>query len=228
MYGQGCIVATFGDYAAIRQLMADLASEGIEAAVPETVSLGVISCKDLGNTELASHERALLLSSLVVFSIYDFARAIVSCRPVARSPRRRGDLRRVRCPNSLLFRIVDCDGVIQARDLEDAPVVVAQTIGKKSLLLAVDTDEQRNQKSYAARVHILKALEVQDDRPYVPIRCLVVGVHKHVLGEGGEFPLHIYYACFLTCAPDVHLDLSFGHFVPPSPVYLLYSLILAA
>ena len=79
MYGQGCIVATFGDYAAIRQLMADLASEGIEAAVPETVSLGVISCKDLGNTELASHERALLLSSLVVFSIYDFARAIVSC-----------------------------------------------------------------------------------------------------------------------------------------------------
>ena len=60
MYGQGCIVATFGDYAAIRQLMADLASEGIEATVPETVSLGVISCKDLREhrTRLASESAA--------------------------------------------------------------------------------------------------------------------------------------------------------------------------
>jgi hypothetical protein len=56
MDGQGCIVATIGDYAAIRQLIADLASEGIEATVPETVSLGVISCTDLGEhrTRLAS------------------------------------------------------------------------------------------------------------------------------------------------------------------------------
>jgi len=35
--GQGCIVATIGDYAAIRELVADLVSEGIEATVPETV-----------------------------------------------------------------------------------------------------------------------------------------------------------------------------------------------
>ena len=56
MDGQGCIVATFGDYAAIRPLMADLASEGIEATVLETVSLSVISCTDLGEhrTRLAS------------------------------------------------------------------------------------------------------------------------------------------------------------------------------
>ena len=56
MVGQGCIVATIGDYEAIPRLMADLASVGIEATVPETVSLGVISCKDRGEhrTRLAS------------------------------------------------------------------------------------------------------------------------------------------------------------------------------
>jgi hypothetical protein len=35
--GQGRIVATIGDYAAIRELVADLVSEGIEATVPATV-----------------------------------------------------------------------------------------------------------------------------------------------------------------------------------------------
>jgi hypothetical protein len=35
--GQGCIIATIGDYAAIRELVAALISEGIEATVPETV-----------------------------------------------------------------------------------------------------------------------------------------------------------------------------------------------
>ena len=57
MDGQGCIVGTVGDYAAIRQLMADLASEGIEAAVPETVSLGVISCTDFGEHRTRIGER---------------------------------------------------------------------------------------------------------------------------------------------------------------------------
>src|SRR3712207_3649298 len=32
----------------------------------------------------------------------------------------------------------------------------------------------------------------------------------------------------LACAPDVHLDLGFGHFVPPCPVHLARSLVLAA
>jgi hypothetical protein len=40
--------------------------------------------------------------------------------------------------------------------------------------------------------------------------------------------LHVYDAGLLACAPDVHLDLSFGHFVPPCPVYLPYDLLLAA
>ena len=35
--GQGCIVATIGDYTAIRELVATLVSEGIEATVPATV-----------------------------------------------------------------------------------------------------------------------------------------------------------------------------------------------
>src|SRR5215204_3509925 len=47
---------------------------------------------------------------------------------------------RVRGPHGLLFRIVDGDGVIQARDLEDAPVVVAKAVGKELLLLTVDAD----------------------------------------------------------------------------------------
>ena len=58
---------------------------------------------------------------------------------------------------------MDCDGVIEARDLEDAPVVVAQTVGKESLLLAVDTDEQRNQKSYAMMRTFTPLLSVEEE-----------------------------------------------------------------
>src|SRR5215211_1913785 len=47
---------------------------------------------------------------------------------------------RVRGPHGFLFRIVDGDGVIEARDLEDAPVVVAEAVGQQLLLLAVDAD----------------------------------------------------------------------------------------
>src|SRR5215204_255774 len=47
---------------------------------------------------------------------------------------------RVRGPHGFFLRIVDGDGVVQARDLEDAPVVVAEAVGKELLLLAVDTD----------------------------------------------------------------------------------------
>src|SRR5215218_5952783 len=54
-------------------------------------------------------------------------------------------LRRVRGLYGLLFRVVYRDGVIEARDLEDAPVVVAQAVGHQRLLLAVDADEQRDQ-----------------------------------------------------------------------------------
>src|SRR5918998_2611059 len=135
---------------------------------------------------------------------------------------------RVRGPHGLLFRIVDGDGVIEARDLEDAPVVVAEAVGQQLLLFAVDADEQRNQETDAATVHILEVLEVQDDRTYLPIAGLVVGVHQHVLGERGELPLHVYDAGLLACAPDVHLDLGFGHFYPPCPVHLPRSLVLAA
>jgi hypothetical protein len=45
--GQGCIVATIGDYAAIRELVAALISEGIEVTVPETVRETVEAVKRL-------------------------------------------------------------------------------------------------------------------------------------------------------------------------------------
>jgi hypothetical protein len=44
---QGCIVATIEDYTAIRELVADLVSEGIEATVPETVRETVEAVKRL-------------------------------------------------------------------------------------------------------------------------------------------------------------------------------------
>jgi hypothetical protein len=47
---------------------------------------------------------------------------------------------RVRGLYGFLFRIVYGDGVIEARDLEDAPVVVAQAVGHQRLLLAIDAD----------------------------------------------------------------------------------------
>src|SRR5215210_4942346 len=121
---------------------------------------------------------------------------------------------------------MDGDGIIQARDLKDAPVVVAEAVGKELLLLAVDTYEQRDKQPDAATVHVLEVLEVQDDRTLLPIAGLVISVHQHVLGESGEIALHIYDARLLAHAPDVHLDLGFGHVVPPCPVYLLYFLVL--
>jgi hypothetical protein len=51
-----------------------------------------------------------------------------------------GLLPRVCRTDGLLFRIADRDDVIEARDLEDAPVVVAEAVGQQLLLLAVDTD----------------------------------------------------------------------------------------
>jgi DNA-binding transcriptional ArsR family regulator len=45
--GQGRIVATIEDYAAVRELVADLVSEGIEATVPETVRQTVEAVKRL-------------------------------------------------------------------------------------------------------------------------------------------------------------------------------------
>jgi hypothetical protein len=45
--GQGCIAATLGDYAAVRELVAALVSEGIEATVPKTVRETVVAVKRL-------------------------------------------------------------------------------------------------------------------------------------------------------------------------------------
>jgi hypothetical protein len=47
---------------------------------------------------------------------------------------------RVRGPHGFLLGVVGTDGVIEARDLEDALVVIAETVGHQLLLLAVDTD----------------------------------------------------------------------------------------
>src|ERR687896_2006184 len=72
-------------------------------------------------------------------------------------------LHSVRCLDSFLLGIEDADGVVEACDLEDVLVVIGEAVGEEPLLLAVDADEQRDQEPYAATVHVLEALEVQDD-----------------------------------------------------------------
>src|ERR671910_3103330 len=94
-------------------------------------------------------------------------------------------------PDRFVFRIEDADSVVQACDLEDVPVVVAEAVGEEPLLLAVDADEQRDQEPYAATVHVLEALEVQDDRADPPVAGLAVSVHQDALGERGELTLHV-------------------------------------
>ncbi len=58
-------------------------------------------------------------------------------------------------PDRFLLGIVDADGVVQARDLEDALVVLGEPVGKEPLLLTVYADEQRDQEPDAATVHVL-------------------------------------------------------------------------
>src|SRR5215212_7126666 len=139
-----------------------------------------------------------------------------------------GLLHRVCRPHGFLLGVVGTDGIIEARDLEDALVVIAEPVGQQLLLLAIDADKQRDKQPYAATVHVLEVLEVQDDRACLPVAGLVVGVHQDVLGEGGELSMHIDDADLLARFADVHLHLGFGHVLPPRSVYLLYLLVLAA
>src|ERR687897_1939357 len=134
-------------------------------------------------------------------------------------------VRRLDC---LFFGVVDADGVVEARDLEDVPVVLAETVGQEPLLLAVDADEQRDQEPDAATVHVLEALKVQDDRARLSVTSLVVGVHQNVLGECRELSLDVYDTHLLADLPDVHLYLCLGHVAPPFLIDLLYLLVLGA
>src|SRR5215216_7788926 len=139
-----------------------------------------------------------------------------------------GRLHGVRRPDRFLLGIEDADGVVQARDLEDVPVVLAETVGEEPLLLAVDADEQRDQEPYAATVHVLEALEVQDDRADPPVAGLAVGLHEHAFGERGEIALYVYDANVVAHLAHVHRYLCLGHVDTPLPVYPLYLLVLAA
>src|SRR5215203_248726 len=148
------------------------------------------------------------------------------------SPRRPASLSAsllsVRSPDGLLLGVVDADGVVEARDLEDVAVVVGEAVGEEPLFLAVDADEQRDQEPDAATVHVLQALEVQDYRSHAPVAGLVVGVHQDALGEGGELALDVDDAHFIAYPAHLHRDLCLGHVLSPFPIYLPYSLELAA
>src|SRR5215210_5420515 len=76
-------------------------------------------------------------------------------------------------------------------------------------------------------MHVLEVFEVQDDRPRPPVAGLVVGVHQDGLGERREITLDVYDARLLAGFPDLHLYLGLWHLVPPCPVYLSRSLVLA-
>src|SRR5215211_2776563 len=138
-----------------------------------------------------------------------------------------GRLHGVRRPDRFLLGIVNADGVVQARDLEDVAVVLAETVGEEPLLLAIDPDEQRDQEPYAATVHVLKALKVQDDRADLTVACLVVGIHQDTFGKGGELALYVYDAHLLVHLAHVHRHLCLGHLDTPLPVYPLYLVALA-
>src|SRR5918995_368611 len=127
-------------------------------------------------------------------------------------------------PDRFVFGIEDADSVVQACDLEDVPVVVAEAVGEEPLLLAVDADEQRDQEPYAATVHVLEALEVQYDGARLSVTSLVVGVHQNVLGECRELSLDVYDTHLLADLPDVHVCLCLGHAGPPRSPYLPYPL----
>jgi CHC2 zinc finger len=60
----GRIVATLEDYAIVRDLVADVVSEGIEATVPETVRELVGAVKDLAATEGDEHKPSISIAKL--------------------------------------------------------------------------------------------------------------------------------------------------------------------
>ena len=60
----------------------------------------------------------------------------------------------LRGSKSRRLAIKNFDGIIQACQLEDVLVMVAESVGEHSLFLAIDADEQRDDQADAATVHI--------------------------------------------------------------------------
>src|SRR5919202_2388675 len=86
----------------------------------------------------------------------------------------------VGCGQRLGLRLIDADGLVQARQVKDVPVMVAQAKGEEALLLAFHADQQRDQQTDAPAVHVLHRTEVQDNGAGTGRGCLRVGIHEHI------------------------------------------------
>src|SRR3954453_13412222 len=75
-----------------------------------------------------------------------------------------------------LLVVVDADGLVEASQLEDLPVVIGQPEGEQLLRMAVRADQERDQQPDAATVHVRESREVQHDR--LGVADLVVGRHE--------------------------------------------------
>ena len=91
----------------------------------------------------------------------------------------------------LILRIKDANGLVQTGYFEDVPVMLAQSIREKTLLLAVDPNEERDQQPNATAVHVLHLGEVQDDGARTRGAGPGVRVHERILGKSGDVALHV-------------------------------------
>src|SRR5437867_2105966 len=98
---------------------------------------------------------------------------------------------RLRCRERGRLVLVYRDRLVEPRELEDLAVVLVETVGGKMLLLPVRADEQRDEQSDPAAVHVLETLEVQDDHARPRAARRGVRLHKLLLGPGGDLTLDV-------------------------------------
>src|SRR5579875_1406656 len=110
--------------------------------------------------------------------------------------------------------VVNTNRLVEACQLKDAAVVLTQPIGKQSLLLTVDANEQGDEQSNAATVHILEAAEVEDKDARGGRVGLGIGVHQDVLGEGGHVALDVNNTDGGRDPSDGHLYVGLWHRFP--------------
>src|ERR1017187_9835472 len=113
------------------------------------------------------------------------------------------------------FVVVDGDRLIEAGELEDLAVVVAEAVGSKLLPLPVGADQQRHEHADPAAVHVLQAGEVE----HQPMRQLAAGFlirrHQDGLAGRGDLALDIHHRHRVADMPDVHRDQRTVHLSSP-------------
>src|SRR5579884_585464 len=113
------------------------------------------------------------------------------------------------------FRLVRADCLVEASELEDGLVVVAETAGQETLLGAVDADQQRDQEADATTVHVLEVVEVEDDDAGPIVGREGVRIGESLIGKGRQFPFDVEHGDVVGHFADVGGKLRLGHH--PSP-----------